>query len=292
MLDELAQIRDLLAKCDAPLWSRSDAEVASGLETGWACVQQALAVTARLVHEAENRGIPHDEAQSSTPVWLRQRLRASIREAKQLTELGQALDRSPALATAISDGTLSAEQARTIAASIAALPDDTGDDRTTAAEAALISYAKEFDPVLLARLGARILAHVDPEAADRHDAEALARQEARAHRDRGFTMSPTGDGRVRLSGWLPDAAAAIVNAAVDPLSRPARDDTGDPALTRTPTQRRADALVDICNRAMRGGGDLPSANGDPAQVVVTIPLDTLRSTPAGPAGPADPADPA
>jgi hypothetical protein len=281
-LEELAQVRDVLAKCDMPLWSRSDAEVASGVEMGWACVQQALAATARFVREAEARGLPEKEAQSSTPVWLRQRLRASIREAKQLTLLGEALDRFPTLAAAITNGAVSAEQVRTIATSIAELPSDTDTETVAAAEAALLTHAAQFDPVILGRLGTRILAHVDPDAADRNDAEGLKRQEQRARQARGFTMSPRGDGLVRLSGWLDDAAAAIVNAAIDPLCHPARDSAGDTDIARTPAQRRADALVDICNRALRGGGDLPGSNGDPAQVVVTIPLDTLRSTPPAP----------
>ncbi|GIE04449.1 HNH endonuclease signature motif containing protein [Paractinoplanes durhamensis] len=279
MLEDLTEIRDLLAKCDGPLWSRADSEVLAGLETAWACAQQTLAITARLIHEAESRGIPQQEAQSSTPVWLRQRLRTSIWEAKQLTALAAALARFPALDAAITAGTLSADQVRTIATALTALPTDTGPAKTTEAESALIAFAADFDPTNLARLGARILAYIDPEAADRHDAELLKRQEENARRSRGFTMSPFGDGRVRLSGWLDTTAAATVNAALDPLCHPGQDAQIDADLTRTPAQRRADALVDICNRVLRQG-DLPTSGGDPAQLVVTIPLDTLRTTPA------------
>jgi hypothetical protein len=53
---------------------------------------------------------------------------------------------------------------------------------------------------------------------------------------------------MRVSGWLEREAAAIVNAALDPLCTPARGDALD---TRSPTQRRADALVQVCDLALR-----------------------------------------
>jgi hypothetical protein len=44
---------------------------------------------------------------------------------------------------------------------------------------------------------------------------------------------------------------------------------------RTPGQRRADALVDVCRLAL-ACGDLPDNGGDRPQVVVTVDIDTLR----------------
>ncbi|MEU4244616.1 DUF222 domain-containing protein [Actinoplanes sp. NPDC026619] len=292
MLEELAQVRDVLAKCgDAPLWSGSDAEVVDGLRQAHACAQQMQAITAHLIREAERRELPRKEAASNTPVWLRQRLRTSMWEGRRLTSLAAALDRSPALDAAVSAGVISAEQALMIAQSVADLPADAGVDALAKAETMLISYATQFDPATLGRFGARILSHVDPEAADRHDEEALRRQDERAQRGRGFTLSPLGDGRVRLSGWLDTMGAAIVNAALDPLCHPGRDASDaeaevepgseagvDSSLDRTPAQRRADALVDVCNRVLRGG-ELPTSGGDAAQVVVTIPIDALRTMP-------------
>ncbi|MFD0517627.1 HNH endonuclease signature motif containing protein [Paractinoplanes durhamensis] len=279
MVEELEQVRGVLAECgEAPLWSCSDPEVVDGLTQAWACVQQALAIMAHLIREAETRGIPQKEAASSTPVWLRQRLRTSMWEGKRLAKLAAAFDHSPALDAAVTKGEISAEQACVIAESITDLPADAGIDTRTQAESLLINYAADFAPGTLGKLGARILAHVDPEAADRHDEEALRKQDERAHRGRGFTLSPRGDGRVRLSGWLDTTAAAIVNAALDPLCHPGRDATVEAGLARTPEQRRADALVDVCTRVMRGG-ELPASGGEAAQVVVTIPIDTLRTEP-------------
>ncbi|GIF26380.1 hypothetical protein BJ973_005740 [Actinoplanes tereljensis] len=285
MLEELTRVRGVLAECgDTPLWSSTDTQVLDALVQAHACAQQVQAILAHLIHEAETRGLPRKEAASSTPVWLRQRIRTSMWEGRRLAKLAAELDRSPALDTAVSDGEISTDQAIVIAQAVADLPADTSIDTRAQAEKLLISYAAEFDPATLAKFGARILAHVDPEAADRHDEEALKRQDARAHQGRGFTLSPTGDGRVRLSGCLDTAAAAIVNAALDPLCHPGRESATDSDTTRTAAQRRADTLVDICNRVLRNG-ELPTSGGDAAQVVVTIPIDTLRTPPASSAEP-------
>ena len=67
--------------------------------------------------------------------------------------------------------------------------------------------------------------------------------------------------------------AAIIDAAIRPLTAPTRDASG-PDL-RTPAARRADALVDVCQLALRTG-ELPATGGQPAQLNVTIDLDALQ----------------
>jgi Domain of unknown function (DUF222)/HNH endonuclease len=140
------------------------------------------------------------------------------------------------------------------------------------AEAALVEYAAQFGPDPLRKLGRRVLTHVAPQVAERIEAAALARAEARAAQTRAFTMTPTGDGRVRLTGWLPVEAAAIVNAAVDPLCNPRLT---DPTDRRTAAQRRADALVEVCRLAL-STDRLPDHGGERPHLVVTVPFDVLR----------------
>jgi hypothetical protein len=145
-----------------------------------------------------------------------------------------------------------------------------------AAQAALLEFAAEFAPGPLRRIGGRILDHVAPQVADRLDALALERQERRAFGDRGFTLAPPVSGRVRVSGQLTVEDAAIVSAALDPLSFRGAD-----ADQRSPAQRRADALVEVCRLALRTG-QLPDSGGEPAQLAVSVPYDPLtRSLGAG-----------
>jgi len=66
--------------------------------------------------------------------------------------------------------------------------------------------------------------------------------------------------------------AAHLRAALDPLSAPRpKEDEPDP---RTPAQRRADALVAVCQLANECG-ELPENGGDRPQVVVTIDYEQL-----------------
>jgi uncharacterized protein DUF222/HNH endonuclease len=65
-----------------------------------------------------------------------------------------------------------------------------------------------------------------------------------------------------------------VHAALHPLSQPLPEDD------RTPPQRRADALVEICQLTLRTG-KLPDDGGEPPQVAVTVPYDLLTRTLGG-----------
>jgi hypothetical protein len=84
-------------------------------------------------------------------------------------------------------------------------------------------------------------------------------------------LTRNGDGRFRLTGWLDEAGAAAVNAVLDPLCAPRHDDD----QPRTASQRRADALVEVCQLAARTA-QLPDNGGQPPQVVVTVPFQVLH----------------
>lgn len=100
-----------------------------------------------------------------------------------------------------------------------------------------------------------------------HDADTR-----RAHRSLVKTRGPVGLSRYTL--LLEEEGAAIVDAAVDALAKPAPDpDTGAPD-PRTPAARRADALLDLVSRAVS------APEGTPRQakttMVVTVDLPTLQ----------------
>jgi hypothetical protein len=82
-------------------------------------------------------------------------------------------------------------------------------------------------------------------------------------------LSDQPDGHTRLTGSLDPETAALLRAALDPLSAPTG--VGD---DRTPGQRRADALAEVCRLALRTG-QLPESGGDRPQLVVTVDFDGL-----------------
>jgi hypothetical protein len=95
-----------------------------------------------------------------------------------------------------------------------------------------------------------------------------------------FHRRPDGHGGCHLSGHLDPEAAALLDAALDPLAapRPATDEGRD---NRSAGRRNADALTELARRALTGspeaGGPLPESGGEPTTLVVTIGLQALTS---------------
>ena len=171
---------------------------------------------------------------------------------------------------AVAAGAVNAEQAVVIADAVKAMPDRVRADLGADAEATLIDQAAQLDPAYLRKVGERILSYIAPEVAEAAEAKALADMERRAHAARGFTISPVRDGRCRVSGHLTAEDAAIVTAALDPLCKPNAEDT------RIPAQRRADALVEVCQLAHRAG-DPPGSGGTRPIIVVMVRYEDLHT---------------
>jgi hypothetical protein len=126
-----------------------------------------------------------------------------------------------------------------------------------------------WDARVLARMGAFIVAGVAADAEDADGIAALERAEHRMRRDRFLTIRPGRDGTgYRVDGRLTTEQAAVVSAALDPLCKPQAADQ------RTPGQRRADALEEVCRLALNTT-ELPENGGDRPQVVVTTAYDVL-----------------
>jgi len=292
MLEVVQQTVEDAAKLAAtPLWSLNDADLTACLRAAHRLEQTAATLQARLVDLAVTRGMPRAQGHRTTAGWLREQLRLDPQRARDLTDQAAAIRSRPRLEQALLDGSIDPPQATVIAAAVNAIatirqdPDAAGDadpsipgldfltsqQITDEAETALIEMAGRFPAYQLRRLGERILAHVAPEIADRADEAILRRQEQRAQAQRFLTLSLPVNGIVRVTGSLSAEDAAIVSAALHPLCTPIPDDP------RTPGQRRADALTDVCRLALRST-QLPDDGGEPPQITVTVPLDPLTRT--------------
>jgi hypothetical protein len=283
MLADVTQLGQEAAKLAAtPLWPLADDELTAGLAAAYRLEQAAAALQVRLVQHAETRGIPSAHGHRSTAAWLRAWLLIDPGPARELAEQATTLARQPAAQQALLDGQADTRQATVIATTldnvvegVAELDPAATDGITHRAATTMIDLAGRLPAYQLRRIGERILAHVAPHLAERADELALARQDARAHQARGLTLSTPANGQVRLSGQLGLEDAAILQSALHPLCAPTPDDD------RRPTQRRADALIDICRLALRTG-ELPDSGGEPAQLAITIAYNPLLAT-LGPA---------
>lgn len=288
LLDENGTLSGVLAAVDAALdealstelWPAGDTGLASAVAVSARLVNRANALLVRLVGEIDDRGLAARQGATSSAAWTRHQLTFTPREARAAVDVATATRTGlGGLRVAFEAGDVSLAQAAVIAAAVDDLPDDVPAETRTRAETTLVGYAARFDALQLTRLGQRILTVVAPDIGEARDAEALDRQERRARQRREFTLTPDGHGTVHLFGRLTDEAAAIVRAALDPLAAPLpRTDEGpDP---RSAAQRRADALEELCRRALAGrpteATEAARPAGRPAtQVMVTIPLRLL-----------------
>jgi hypothetical protein len=221
-------------------WALSDTELVAALDLAHALRVEAEAVSGRLLREIDVRKTASAVGASSAAVWYRNRHLVSIRSAHRLVRLAKRIDAAPqVVGEGVAGGRVNLDQADVVTRAVARIPGEVGVDIREQAAAELVRLCGELDPDLLKLVGDRILMIVAPETADELDRKAMEHEEAQATRERYFTMTPDGVG-VRLSGRLTAEGAAIVRAAIDPLTKPTSHDD------RTPEQRRADALLDVC----------------------------------------------
>jgi hypothetical protein len=282
MREALARIADDVGECVATsVWALPDEDLLAGVAQVHALEQRLAAVRLGLIREVDGRGLAIKQGASTAACWLWQELHVGIATARRWVQLAKDLDgRLHPAAVALSAGQVSTEQVQVIANAIRELPDDIDASVTDRAVLALVEAAGQFDPWGLGKLGARILAHVAPEVAERSERKRLGDWEREAHRRRALTMSPDGQGGAHLRGRLDAEAAAIVAAALDPLTGPGKlVPTGAPDERapdeRAPEQRRADALVEVCRLALHAG-ELPDHGGDRPQIVLTVGYDAVR----------------
>ncbi|WP_430501054.1 DUF222 domain-containing protein [Micromonospora trifolii] len=271
MLEELAQAEAAVADClDAPTWALPEHDLVAALDAAHRLERRLAAVRLALVREVDGRGTAVTQGASSTAVWLRDRLRVNVSAARRLVDLAGALDAgAPGVRWALASGDISVEQAGVIGETVGAVHAAAGAEAAEKAVGVMVEWAGQFEPVLLRKLGTRILDHVAPEVSEAAARAAMEAEARRACRDRHVTLSELRDGRLRQFGILDGEAAGLLRAAIDPLTAPSGPD--DP---RSPGQRRHDALADLCRLALRTG-ELPEHGGDPAQLVVTTSFDTL-----------------
>jgi hypothetical protein len=270
----LAVLERMLDECRAvAVWSLPDSDVVDGLDLAHALTSLFTALELALIRQVDSRGLAAAQGASSAAAWLRDRYRVSPGTATRQVKLAAALDADlPATAEALAAGEVNLEQAQVISRMAADLPAE----HRPAGEKHLVGEAAVFGPRELGILGRRLFEVVAPEEADQRAQAALLRADERAYQGRDLRLAEIpGEDRVRVSGWLDREAAAVVDAALDPLCAP-RTCGGGGLDPRSPGQRRADALVEVC-RIAAACGDLPDNGGDRPQVVVTVDLGTLRT---------------
>jgi hypothetical protein len=230
----------------------SDPALASELLALRAQIDRLDGVFARLTAASHQRGLGAMDGAASTAAWLREQAGMREGEARAAIEAGETAELLAETGAAWRDGAISSGAAKTIFGARV----DGHDDQLRASEPVLLDLARRNDLRSLRRASAhfRKLALAD-------GTEPGARN--------GVYLSRTYDGVTVLNGELEDIAAETVLTAIHAFTDPPSDDDH-----RTPAQRRAAALVRICERALAHIADdrRPSA-----QVSVVIDWTTLTN---------------
>ena len=187
--------------------------------------------------------------------WLRDRTGCGAPAAGAQVRLAHDLHELPLVLAAVLSGRLGIAQARVLTRLVGQIDPAA----LTEAEPDLIAVATERDPQALADWVRHLLATwCEPQF--EHDQQTQERQ-------RYLQAWRTPDGMLAGRFRLTTADAELLLTALEPLARPAglADD-------RSAGQRRADALVEVCQQVLRFG-DLPDAGGLRPQVSYVVPAD-------------------
>ena len=232
-----------------------------------------------LIAQIETEHLAYDLGAKNTTVLLRDVLRIGARDAAGRMKLALAVTprrtltgdpveaAHPQTAAALAEGEISTRHAATVVAMTDKIDDLLADQSAPLYETALLDFAAEHDPDLLARFANGLYARVDQDGAFR-DIEA-------AHRRRTLTLHRRADGSGTIAGELTCEAAEYVETLLDTLAKPHTGPNGehDP---RTPGQRRHDALLEAL-KLLFAAGTLPTVNGCATTLVLTATVDDYAS---------------
>lgn len=231
----------------------ADAEMTPEVQRLDRLVSRAQARKAEVVAAAHRRGVPQANGFSSPTAWLIAVTGEPPQACRRQVRIALALERMGRTRAAFAAGDLSEARVRLLADACEAAPDVFRRD-----EGLLVSQAR----TLSARVFPKALSHwrrlADPDGALADAAKAVQR--------RRLCVSATWEGMVRLDGDLDPESGSVVLTAIGSLAEPWALDRGD---SRSPAQRRADALVEICRRHL-DSPDRPRQGGERPHLLLTL----------------------
>lgn len=181
-----------------------------------------------------------DEYVLSPQCWVRRHCGLTPGAARERVSVACRLRDLPETQAAFAAGEIGYGHVRLISAAAG----DVAPEALAEAEPILVDAARNLDPRGLNKAITHWRHAVDP------DAFVVAANEV--HARRRFDISETFEGMTVFDGEVYGEDGAQVRTAIDAYSKPLPDDG------RTPTQRRADALVELARRALeRGDARLP-----------------------------------
>jgi hypothetical protein len=279
-LDSLSGALDRLA--DAPLWAMTPDEERTALVAMHRQRSRLEELELRVLAQADRDQVGADSGATSTPAWMAHATKtnpaarhADLHLAKKLEDTFQATG------AALAAGGMDAEKARIVTKAVETLTaeyDDLPPGTHARAEAHMIDLAKDFDAPTLKQLGKRLFEVVCPEAADEAEGKLLEKEEAKARALAYYSSRDNGDGTSEGRFKLPTLHAHLLKKALEALTSPRRIGQAriDPETGKKLPHSTllGQGLMELLENHLT---DLPSVNGSPFTLVITVPLHVLTS---------------
>src|SRR5258706_2817679 len=213
-----------------------------------------FSIEARLAQKAGDHLIGGNITAAS---WIARTCGMSVPSAHDRLCVGEQLESLPLVAEALSRGEISFQSTSVICH----LREKLGDKVDGLDEEEWIGFAHQHSVKDLGWIAAHTRYAVDPDGFERDTAESY---------DKRFLDISEMNGMFHISAVLDPEAGAALKSAIDGVSkRRGQDDS------RTPKQRRVDALTEIVYHAM-DEGKLPQRNGVRPHITVTTTLEGLK----------------
>ena len=300
LVAELHAILDELQTVDlSPCTDDELIDVASATERA---IARTTFAGDRQVAEAEARDLPRKTGCRTLMQFMTHRLRISnpMRRRKQMdatatrTSLGgeKLPPEHPCLAEAFAQGTVGTAHVQAALDVLDRIPNAVDHDVKVAAERQMAEIAEAHTPADITQLGARLLAHLDPDGTLADDTERKRRRNLWVNRQRA-------DGTAKLTGTLTPELAARVTMLLAVWAKPGMNNPNDPDSPtgsvedadpeqlaaaadrddRTPAQINHDALNALLKAVLDDGLLGKSHRGLPVQLIIKADLaDLIRET--------------
>jgi hypothetical protein len=275
-MSELRSVVDALRSESLP--ELPDARIEEDFAELQRAVEQLEVERLRRLSEIDRRRIFERDGHLSAAAWLATTFKVTWGSARQSVRVARALEDMPTTRRALDDGDLSMSAVRLLVMAREADPDAFQRDEAQLVEAARIHSMNDLQ---------RVAAYWRQAVEREHslDGDDKLRERRRLHASVSFL------GMVRVDGDLdPEAGETLLTALRAVLDAESRSRSQDDV--RTPAQRRADALAEIC-RQWLDMADRPTVAGERPHVTVTVGAEALQNTSAGTSeldhvGPVDP----
>ncbi|WAC57542.1 HNH endonuclease signature motif containing protein [Gordonia sp. SL306] len=195
----------------------------------------------------------------------------------------------PATAAALAEGAVGPDHVEEILKTLRHIPSSVSTEDKVAAESQLAQHAREFDPATVARLGAQVIAHLDPDGSLTDDRDRARRRSLSLGKQDPQSMST-------LSGTLDPITRAMFDTLLDAWAAPGMNNPDDESSPRggkvdadskilkeaarqdmrSQSKRNHDALTALLKAALGGGVLGKSHRGLPPHLIVKITESELR----------------